>query len=120
LLDEQLRDLSLKQFDDVLYKPYDESEIFNMLSQQLGIVFECEEAPAISRVQLEPKDLAQLPAAWRQAFEHALKAGKVEQMHDLLKALMTDDQQLALAMEQMVENYEFDQLQALIQIERTQ
>jgi methyl-accepting chemotaxis protein len=117
LLGLQLQDLLQKQFDDVLYKPYEESEIFNMLNQQLGILFEYEKAPLVSRLRLEPKDLTQLPTPWRQSFEHALKAGKVEQMHELLKALMTDNQPLALTMEQMVDNYEFDQLQKLIQVE---
>lgn len=111
---------SLDEFDDTLHKPYEKAELFDLLAQHLGIKFEYEnestmmkQATAL-RKPLAQCDLSSLKEQWRTDFEQALAAGKITQMHDLLNILKAEDELLALKLIQLVDNYEFDQLAALI------
>jgi len=111
---------SLDKFDDTLHKPYEKRELFDLLAQHLGLKFEYKNESTMmkqssaSRKPLAQCDLASLKAQWREDFEQALSAGKFEQMHDLINILKAEDEQLAHKLTQLVDNYEFDQLTALI------
>ena len=111
---------SLDEFDDTLHKPYEKSELFDLLAQHLGIKFEYENESAMMKQATAPRkplvqcDLTSLKEQWRGDFEQALVAGKIEQMHDLLNILKAEDEPLALKLIQLVDNYKFDQLTALI------
>jgi PAS domain S-box-containing protein len=66
-------------------------------------------------VVVSPEALAGLPLAQRQALELALRRGDIQQLRDLVGALAPTDAGLAAGMRLLVDAYDYDRLQGLLQ-----
>jgi len=109
--------------DGFLRKPFREAEIFEMISQHLGVRFVYEESQK-SKVEsrkleveavLTPEALAALPAEWLAQ----LKQGAEEVDPDLLSSAVEQVRRrnagLANALARLVEDFEYDEILVLVQ-----
>jgi signal transduction histidine kinase/CheY-like chemotaxis protein len=109
--------------DDFLRKPFQEHEIFNLLQQQLGVrfVYEEEQQVAGRRSQvageevLTPEALAALPKEMVTELQQAAEALNVNTANRIIDQIHQHNAPLAEALAELVKNYRFDRLQALLE-----
>jgi len=81
-----------RAFDDWVFKPYREKEIFDMLEKHLGVQFIYKAAAGgvaeadkdLERVTLTPADLVVLPVEWLKEFSQMLRRGRSDLSMDLI------------------------------------
>jgi PAS domain S-box-containing protein len=106
--------------DRFIRKPFDEEEIFNLMSKFLGLRYLYEEAtpshpsPDPEQVLL-PEDLALLPADWLASLHQATLEGQIKQMQSLIEQISASHDSLAQALLDLANQYKFDLLLALTQ-----
>ena len=122
---EEERSVVLKAgFDDFLRKPFQESDIFTMLTTHLGVRFVfAEDNNEINANQqlstgtaLRQEMFANLPPELRTGLTQAAILGDAGSIYQLLDTLRTSDAVLADALSVLVDEFEFDQILELIQI----
>ena len=105
-------------FDDWVYKPFREEEIFAKLEKHLGVRFVYRPA-ALSAVQedapedrdaLTSADLSKLPADWLKEFLQTLKKGRSKQLFGLIDQISREHADLARALGELVRIHQFDRL----------
>ncbi|HEU5102132.1 MAG TPA: GAF domain-containing protein [Roseiflexaceae bacterium] len=105
--------------DDVVRKPVREATIFAKIAEHLGIRFIYENPPPVAvpeRVaELEPADLADLPAEWLAKLRQAADEVDADLAGALIEQIRGHDAALADGLADLVSNYRFDKLQLLIQ-----
>jgi signal transduction histidine kinase/DNA-binding NarL/FixJ family response regulator len=108
-------------FDDWVYKPYRETEIFAKLEKHLGVQFvyrpplgsAAEADKGWEKDALTPADLAVLPVEWLQKFFQALRRGGSEELLNLIDRIRSEHADLARALTELVHIYRFDKLIAV-------
>ncbi len=110
-------------FDDRVYKPFQEMEIFDKLEKHLGARFvyaplmgsEAEEDRAPEKDAVRPSDLAALPVEWLQEFSQTLRKGRPKEILDLIDRIRSEHAVVARAFDEMVRIYQFHKLISLTQ-----
>jgi CheY-like chemotaxis protein len=108
-------------FDDWVYKPYREPEIFAKLEKHLGVEFVYQpsvgSAPEADKGRekdvVTPADLAILPVEWLQKFFQTLRRGGSEELLNLIDRIRSEHADLARALAELVHIYRFDKLIAV-------
>ena len=108
-------------FDGLVYKPFREMEIFEMLEKHLGARFVCHPPlrPAVDventgqTAALTPADLSILSAGWLNEFFRALRKGHSAQLLGLIDQIRPDHADLARALGELVRIHQFDKLIAV-------
>jgi PAS domain S-box-containing protein len=109
-------------FDDWVYKPFREEEIFAKLENHLGVRFVSQAAAlpggkADDRedlAALTPADLAKLPADWLEEFSRMLKSGRSKQLLSLIDRIPPEHAKERRALGDLVRVHQFEKLFALI------
>jgi hypothetical protein len=109
-------------FDDWVYKPFREEEIFAQLEKHLRAQFVYQPAglPATQggapedRASLSPSDLSKLPADWLGEFSRMLKSGRSKQLLTLIDRIPPKHAKAGRALGELVRIHQFEKLFALI------
>jgi CheY-like chemotaxis protein len=109
--------------DDFVCKPFREVEIFDKLAQHLGARYMYEDAalddsaPPIkgARKPLSATDLAALPAELLADLRQAAQEINLDKVSSLVEQIRQTDETLAQALDELVEDFRFDTLQALVE-----
>ncbi|NIM96438.1 MAG: response regulator [Anaerolineales bacterium] len=115
--------------DDYIRKPFQEEEIFNALSQHLGVRFIYEEYELIGEEERElvrgtwagldyeelTERLAALPQYLVEDLEHATILGDVTSIQKLIDQIKYKDEALAEALESQANNYNHDEILQVLQ-----
>jgi signal transduction histidine kinase/DNA-binding response OmpR family regulator/tetratricopeptide (TPR) repeat protein len=104
--------------DDFVRKPAREAQIFEKVTQHLGLQFVYEEqAPAAPSAEeaLSPVALADLPAEWVAQLRQAALMADMEQIQASIDQLRLHDADLAARLQALADNFQIDQLQLLAQ-----
>ncbi len=102
-------------FDEVMFKPYHQTQVVECLEAQLGVVFVDKQAVAIetpARVlaKLDKGQLRAIPDESRAALRKAVTEGDIERIQHLIAALADDLAELKVALMSLVEGFEFETL----------
>ncbi|HSB06156.1 MAG TPA: ATP-binding protein, partial [Thermodesulfobacteriota bacterium] len=108
-------------FDDLVYKPFLEIEIFDKLEKHLGVQFayqpfigsEAEADRTRGKDAVRPSDLAILPMEWLQEFFQMLRKGRSKELLNLIDQLQPEHADLAQALADLVRTHKFDKLMPL-------
>jgi PAS domain S-box-containing protein len=104
-------------FDDLVYKPFRETEIFGKLEKHLGVQFVYQ--PSVESVagadkgrekEVTPADLAVLPVEWLREFFQVLRRGRSAQLIKLINRISPEQADLAETLAELVRVYRFDHL----------
>ena len=106
--------------DDFLRKPFRDADIFDMMSRHLGIRFVYEQVRAESAIRSEdpknaitPKAIAALPDDLLAEFRKAAEIADFETAIHLAERIHPENEALADALLDLVENFRFDTLEEL-------
>jgi CheY-like chemotaxis protein len=110
-------------FDDWVYKPFREEEIFAKLERHLGVQFvyqaaalpEGKEDGPKGQAPLTPADLCNLPAGWLEEFFQTAKSGRSNQLLTLIDKIQPANAKVGQALGELVRMHQFKKLIALIQ-----
>jgi hypothetical protein len=103
-------------FDDWVYKPFREAEIFGMLEKHLGVQFVYQPlvGPAAADQDrgkgVTPSDLTVLPVGWLREFSQMLRKGRSSQLIDLIHRISAEHADLAGVLAESVRIYRFHDL----------
>ncbi len=106
-------------FDDWVYKPFREAELFEKVEKHLRAEFVYQASPAPQEKDLglgaglKRGDLARLSADWLRRFVQALRRGRTPQMLDLIQELGAEYGDVEAGLRGMIQRYRFDTLIAL-------
>lgn len=107
--------------DDVIGKPYQQEFIFEKLTEHLGVQYRYQDTLTASptRITLTNADiaagLAQMPANWRSQFKSAIQTASSQDVVRLLKQLPSDQAKLALTLNKMIQDFQFEQILKLLE-----
>jgi CheY-like chemotaxis protein len=110
-------------FDDWVYKPFREEEVFANIERHLGIRFLYRESALAAGREDNPRDrsaflpaeLAHLPGDWLEEFFRALKMGWPKGLLLLIERIQPEHAEAACVLGEWVRTHQFDKLIALIQ-----
>jgi CheY-like chemotaxis protein len=105
-------------FDDWVYKPFRETEIFDKLEKHLGVqfVYHPSVGSAIDvdntrdMAALRPADLSILPVNWLREFFQTLRKGRSTQLFNLIDQIRLDHVDLAQTLGELVRIHQYDKL----------
>jgi CheY-like chemotaxis protein len=105
-------------FDDWVYKPYRETEIFDMLEKHLGAQFiyrppvgpAAEAGQGRVKNEVTPADLSPLAAGWIEAFSQSLRRGRSAQLLSMIDQIPPEHADLARTLAELVRIHRFDKL----------
>jgi PAS domain S-box-containing protein len=103
-------------FDDWVYKPFREAEIFGMLEKHLGVQFIYQPLVELAAADQDrvkgvtPAELAALPVEWLREFFQVLRTGRSSQLIDLIGRISSEHADLAGTLAELVHVYRFDHL----------
>ncbi|MGF1602838.1 MAG: CHASE2 domain-containing protein [Thermosynechococcaceae cyanobacterium] len=108
---------------DCLYKPFDETTIFNALAEHLGVEYLYQDdspnhTKTTSEYSSEPlsiKGLAQMPSDWLLQLDWAAQHLDTEQVLDLIGQIPAQHSRLAHRLKQTVKEFDFGQLMTAAQ-----
>jgi PAS domain S-box-containing protein len=110
--------------DDFVRKPFREAEIFDKLTEHLGVRFVTEEAPPVVHTEegvpspeerLTPEALAALPADWVSELNQAAAQADGDLVLTLVEQIRSQHPSEADALASLVRNYRFDIIVTLTQ-----
>jgi signal transduction histidine kinase/CheY-like chemotaxis protein len=110
--------------DDFMRKPFQESQIFEMMQKHLGVRYryaEPEQAPAPkqpSRPAVTPEALAALPEELLAALEQAVLTTSPDAIEQVIEQIHSYDSELAHALTALTEEFAYAQVLALLQDRR--
>ena len=102
-------------FDDWVYKPFRETELFEKIEKHLGVQF-VYQSPVSPQEKgpgepgLRAGDLAGLPRDWLTRFLQAVKRGRTRQMHELIEEIRPGYADAAGALTDLIHLYKFETL----------
>jgi CheY-like chemotaxis protein len=110
-------------FDDWVYKPFREEEIFDKIEKHLGaqFVYQPSALPAAQedapedRAALTPADLSNLPADWLEEFSRTLTTGRSKPLLTLIARIHPAHAKVGRTLGEWVRIHRFDKLIPLIQ-----
>jgi hypothetical protein len=103
-------------FDDWVYKPFRETEIFDKLEKHLGVQFLYQPSAASAAAdkgrekEVTAGDLSVLPVEWLNEFSRVLRKGRSAQLIDLINRISLEHADLAGILAELVHVYRFDHL----------
>ncbi len=112
-------------YDNLLRKPFKETDIFTMIQRHLGVSLRPERGgDADSRQQkdpcpdeintiLTPEALAALPKEWREELYYVSRVFELNLAKRVIERIRENNQSLANALETLVYNYEFERMREL-------
>jgi signal transduction histidine kinase/CheY-like chemotaxis protein len=108
--------------DDIVIKPFEESEIMEMLQKHLGIKFlYADEGSPVEiadlksgKTRLTPSDLAALPQEIIMKLMSSVAALEMDTTLIVIEEIREQDEPLADALKKLVDEYRFDKLQKLL------
>jgi two-component system, sensor histidine kinase and response regulator len=109
-------------FDDWVYKPFRETDIFAKIEKHLRVQFlyapsggsAAEAGKGPEKATLRPADLAVLPVEWLREFSKALRKGQSAELIDLTDRISRDHADLAGQLAEWVRVHRFDRLIPLV------
>ena len=106
--------------DDFVHKPFDAEEILDKMAKYLEVRYIYEEQERLDKERIVTRpitrsDLARLTTDWTDRFLEAAKKGKSAEMFNLLKEIQDNHGRVAEAMAEMVRNYQYSEIVALIE-----
>ncbi|MCT7972049.1 PAS domain S-box protein [Laspinema olomoucense] len=108
-------------FDAFIRKPFRDTELFDCLTQQLGVRFVYEDpgesaaqTVALPPVPLTESDWSDVPRDWLNSFNLATKSCDVELMVSLLDDIRDRHESFANTLTNWTQNFEFDQILTVI------
>jgi len=102
--------------DDFLRKPFTDDEVFEMLHKHLGVCFiYAEEKQLTIEKVLSPQSLAALPAEWLTTLQKGAHQADFVLLTNVIKQIREHDAVLADALARLAENFEYDEILALLQ-----
>ena len=111
--------------DDYLRKPFRETELFELMSKHIGVKFVYEEegqetqgAKQKAEGVVMPEALAALPAEWIAQLRQGAAEVDIDRLSAMIEQIRERDAALADALTCLAEDFEYDEILALIQ-ERT-
>jgi PAS domain S-box-containing protein len=108
-------------FDDWMYKPFREAEVFDKLEKHLGVQFlyqlsvgsaAADKGP--EEAALTPAALAVLPLEWLKEFSQTLRKGRSAELIDRIDRISRDHADLAGNLAELVRVHQFDRLIPLV------
>jgi two-component system sensor histidine kinase/response regulator len=107
-----------RAFDDWVFKPYREKEIFDMLEKHLGVqfVYKAPSGPsvdadkALEKDELTSADMAVLPAEWLREFFQMLRRGRSDLSMDLIGRIPPGHTDLAESLAELTRFHRLDKL----------
>jgi len=110
-------------FDDWVYKPFREEEVFAKIERHLGVRFLYQGSALTAGKEdnpqdgaaFPPADLAHLPGDWLEEFFRALKMGWSKALLGLIDRIQPEHDQAARVLGELVRIHQFDKLIALTQ-----
>ncbi|MCB0115558.1 MAG: PAS domain-containing protein [Caldilineaceae bacterium] len=112
--------------DDYVRKPFHEQEIFDKITEHLGVQFIYEDAtpaerprPTAPNVELTAADLAPLPADWIAELHHAAIRAKGKQALHLINQIRAQHSDIADRLARLVQEYRFDKLVTITNVGHT-
>ncbi len=108
--------------DDFLGKPFKESDIFEMLHKHLGISLVFEEEAQVADLGLQndwkdalvPETVAALPDSLLESLKKGARRADLIMLSGLIEQIREHDERLADAVHRLVEEFEYDEILALI------
>ena len=108
-------------FDGFIRKPFRDTELFDCLTQQLGLRFVYEDpgpdptsTQAVPLVPLTESDWSDIPLDWLNSFNMATKSCDVELMIALLNEIRDRHESFANTLTNWTQNFEFEQILTLL------
>jgi PAS domain S-box-containing protein len=106
-------------FDDWVYKPFTETEIFDKLEKHLGVQFVYQ--PSVGSVaadkdrerEVTPADLFHLTTGWLEEFSKSLKRGRSAQVLSMIAQIPPEHADVARTLAELVRIHRFDKLIAV-------
>ncbi|MDK3158155.1 PAS domain S-box protein [Kamptonema cortianum] len=111
--------------DDFIRKPFQDNEIVEAIHRHLGVMFiyeadrEHPAAPHSEPMSLNPNDLTGLPIDWLLELYQAVIEGDLEEITAHLDKIKPEFQEIANAISQLADRYQFEQILNLIQAVNT-
>ncbi len=108
-------------FDDWVFKPFREGEVFEKLEKHLGVrfVYESDSSAEAERVRektgLSAADLGQMPADWLKGFYETSKKGRSKKLLSMIEEIRPEHGDLAHRLAELVRVHQFDRLISLTQ-----
>jgi CheY-like chemotaxis protein len=106
--------------DDFVRKPFQETEIFEVLHKYLGVRFVYEESSTVTgngqkgEEELTPA-LAALPAEWLTTLEHGAKETNTKRLFEVIEQIRPQNAAVAEVLARLAADFEYDEILALIQ-----
>lgn len=100
--------------NDFINKPFRESELFNKLTEHLGVAYIYEELKASKEKVLIKERLLKLPKEWLNNFQSMLAKGFVEDAKSLINQGRSLDPELFDELEILLKNYQFDEIDSIL------
>jgi len=105
-------------FDDWVYKPFREEEIFGKLEKHLGVKFVYQAADSSGTMEKAPRErevttsleLSKLPADWLEEFSRKLKAGRSKQLLALINQIHPGQTEVAQRLRDLLRTHDFERL----------
>jgi signal transduction histidine kinase/CheY-like chemotaxis protein len=106
--------------DGLIRKPFNDTEIFDALSQYLGVryLYQSITHPQLlptAEEPLTPEDFKNLPSSWLEQMYTAILKGNILLASELITEISVDYPMLGQKLIQLLDNYEFEQLLQLTQ-----
>ncbi len=107
--------------DDFLRKPFKDTEIFEMLHTHLGVRFVYEEpgtetkSNQRSEERVTPEALTTLPFEWLADLQKGAEEAGIDRLSSVIAQIRGRDAALAAALTHLIEDFEYDQILALIE-----
>ena len=109
--------------DDFVRKPFREMDIFDALARHLGMRFVYEDAEKETRLEDEQEEekvdmasiLSTMPQKWLADMQQATLEGDLDWVATLIAQIRSQNKDLANALDEWANNFEFDEIMAIIQ-----
>ncbi len=122
-LEEERAVILATECDDFLRKPFRDQDIFELMTKHLGARFVYEEEQktegrrqkAEGQDELTPEALAELPAKWLETLKQGAERADFLLLFSMIEQIREQDARLADALAQLAEDFEYDEILALLQ-----
>lgn len=119
--EEQRANIIIAGCDDFVRKPFRESEIFDKMTEYLGVQYLYDNQPVVktapksSRVEevITPAVLATMPAEWRQELHDAATRARADKITRLLREIEAEHPLVAQTFARLVDEFQFDKIMIL-------
>ncbi len=121
--EEERRQMMAQGCDAFVRKPFNREDLLSLIGTHLDVRYLYEEAipptppslPQSRLPDLEPNALEPMPEVWRQQLYQAAAQGSDRKLLQLIEAIPSSHQDLAIALTTWVTHYRFDRVMALAQ-----